>query len=81
MSGAVAIVARKGKVVHLSAQGVMDIETKQPMTASTMFRIASMTKPVTSLAIMIMIEEGRVRLTIPARRAMQMDAITALRHE
>jgi len=68
MSGAVAIVARKGKVVHLSAQGVMDIESKQPMTASTMFRIASMTKPVTSLAIMMMIEEGKVRLNDPVSR-------------
>jgi CubicO group peptidase (beta-lactamase class C family) len=68
MSGAVAIVARKGKVVHLSAQGVMDLETKQPVTPATMFRIASMTKPVTSLAIMMMIEEGKVRLNDPVSR-------------
>jgi CubicO group peptidase (beta-lactamase class C family) len=68
MAGAVAIVARKGKVVHLSAQGVMDLESKQPMTPATMFRIASMTKPVTSLAIMMMIEEGKVRLNDPVSR-------------
>ena len=68
MTGAVAIVARKGKIVHLTAQGVMDLESKQPVTPATMFRIASMTKPVTSLAIMMMIEEGKVRLNDPISR-------------
>src|ERR1700680_280219 len=63
MSGAVTIVARKGKVVHLEAQGLMDVESKKPMAKDTMFRVASMTKPVTGLAIMMMIEEGKVRLT------------------
>ena len=66
MSGAVAIVARKGKVVYLTARGVMDLETRQPVTPATMFRVASMTKPVTSVAVMMMIEEGRVRLNDPA---------------
>src|SRR5687768_4572305 len=46
LAGAVTIVARKGKVVHHSAQGVMDLESRQPITPATMFRIASMTKPV-----------------------------------
>ena len=68
MAGAVAIVARKGKVVHLTAKGVMDLESKQPVTASTMFRVASMTKPVTSVAIMMMIEEGKIRLNDPVSR-------------
>ncbi|HET9218028.1 MAG TPA: serine hydrolase domain-containing protein [Terriglobia bacterium] len=68
MAGAVAIVARKGKVVHLAAKGVMDVESKQPVTPSTMFRIASMTKPVTSVAIMMMIEEGKIRLNDPVSR-------------
>src|SRR5262245_61399119 len=68
LAGAVTIVARKGKVVHLSAQGVMDLESKQPMTPATMFRVASMTKPVTGLAIMMMIEEGKVRLNDPVSR-------------
>src|SRR5688500_14206144 len=58
MTGAVAIVARKGKIAHLTAKGVMDLESKQPVTPATMFRVASMTKPVTSVAIMMMIEEG-----------------------
>src|SRR4029434_8331672 len=68
MAGAVAIVARKGKVVHLTAKGVVDLETKQPVTAGTMFRVASMTKPVTSVAIMMMIEEGKIRLNDPVSR-------------
>ncbi|HZM63211.1 MAG TPA: serine hydrolase, partial [Vicinamibacterales bacterium] len=46
LAGAVTAVARRGRVVHLVAQGVVDLESKQPMTTGNMFRIASMTKPV-----------------------------------
>jgi len=68
ITGGVAIVARRGKVVHLTAKGVMDLETKQPVTPATMFRVASMTKPVTSVALMMMVEEGKVRLNDPVSR-------------
>ncbi len=68
MAGAVAIVARKGKIAHFEAFGVRDIETKQPMTKDTIFRVASMTKPITGVAMMMMIEEGKVRLTDPVSR-------------
>jgi len=68
MSGAVTIVARKGKIVHLEAQGVLDLESKKPVAKDSMFRVASMTKPVTGLAIMMMIEEGKVRLNDPVSR-------------
>ena len=68
IAGAVAVVARKGKVAHPSVQGVMDLESKQPVTPATMFRIASMTKPVIGVAIMMMIEEGKVRLNDPISR-------------
>jgi CubicO group peptidase (beta-lactamase class C family) len=68
MTGAVTIVARKGKIVHLDAQGVMDLESKKPVAKDSMFRVASMTKPVTGLAIMMMIEEGKVRLNDPVSR-------------
>jgi CubicO group peptidase (beta-lactamase class C family) len=68
LAGAVTIVARKGKVAHLSAQGVMDLESKQPMTPATMFRLASMTKPVVGVAIMMMVEEGKLRLNDPVSR-------------
>ncbi len=60
--------ARKGKVVHLSARGVMDLESKQPMTPAAMFRIASMTKPVVGVAVMMMIEEGKLHLNDPVSR-------------
>src|SRR5260221_108293 len=68
IAGAVTIVARKGKVAHLSAQGVMDVESKQPMTPAAMFRIASMTKPVVGVAIMMMVEEGKLHLNDPVSR-------------
>jgi CubicO group peptidase (beta-lactamase class C family) len=68
MAGAVAIVGRHGKVAHHVALGVMDLESKQPMTLKTIFRIASMTKPVVGLAVMMMVEEGKVRLDDPVSR-------------
>jgi CubicO group peptidase (beta-lactamase class C family) len=68
LAGAVTVVARKGKVVHLAAQGVMDLESKQPMTAASMFRIASMTKPVVGVAIMMLVEEGKLHLNDPVAR-------------
>ena len=60
--------ARKGKVAFESSQGVMDLDSKQPMTPATMFRIASMTKPVVGVAIMMMVEEGKLHLNDPVSR-------------
>jgi CubicO group peptidase (beta-lactamase class C family) len=68
LAGAVLVVARKGKVAYATAHGVMDLESKQPMTPATMFRIASMTKPVVGVAIMMMVEEGKLRLNDPVSR-------------
>src|SRR6516162_1394983 len=68
ISGAVTLVARKGQVAYLDAQGLMDIETNKPMTRDAIFRIASMTKPVVGVAILMMIEEGKVRLTDPVSK-------------
>lgn len=68
MTGASAVVMRKGKVVYQTYQGVMDLESKKPVTADTMFRVASMTKPVTSAALMMMVEEGKVHLNDPISR-------------
>jgi CubicO group peptidase (beta-lactamase class C family) len=68
IAGAVTLVSRNGRVAHLSAQGLMDIETRKPMTTDAMFRIMSMTKPVVGVAVMMMIEEGKVRLTDPISR-------------
>ena len=68
LTGAVTVVARRGKVAHLAAQGVMNLDTKQPMTPATMFRIASMTKPVVGVSIMMLVEEGRLHLNDPVAR-------------
>ena len=67
-SGAVTLVARKGRIAHFEAQGLMDIESKKPMQKDAIFRIMSMTKPVVGVSIMMMIEEGKVRLTDPVSK-------------
>ena len=68
ISGAVTLVARKGFVVHHEAHGLKDIEAKTPMTRDTIFKMASSTKPVTGVAIMILVEEGKVHLADPVSR-------------
>src|ERR1035437_9509039 len=68
ISGAVTLVARNGKIVHFQAHGLMDLESKKPMTTDAIFRIASMTKPVTSVAVMMMVEEGKIRLSDPVSK-------------
>jgi len=68
LAGAVTVVARRGKVAHLVAQGVMDLDTKQPMTPAAMFRIASMTKPVVGVSIMMLVEDGKLHLSDPVAR-------------
>jgi CubicO group peptidase (beta-lactamase class C family) len=67
-SGAVTLVARHGRVAHLEAQGLMDIESRKAMQKDAIFRIMSMTKPVVGVATLMMIEEGKVRLTDPVSR-------------
>ena len=62
ISGAVTLVARRGRVVHFEAHGLMDIESKRPMQTGAIFRIASMSKPITGVAVMMMLEEGKLRL-------------------
>ncbi|MEP6871512.1 MAG: serine hydrolase domain-containing protein, partial [Anaerolineaceae bacterium] len=52
ISGAVTLVARRGKLVHFEVHGVMDIEAKKPMTKDALFRLASSSKPITAAAIM-----------------------------
>jgi CubicO group peptidase (beta-lactamase class C family) len=68
ITGAVTLVARNGRIVHLQAQGVMDSASKKPMQKDTMFRIASMSKPVAGVSILMLVEEGKVRLTDPVSR-------------
>ncbi|HEY6346865.1 MAG TPA: serine hydrolase domain-containing protein [Bryobacteraceae bacterium] len=65
ISGAVTLVARNGKVVHFEAHGLADVEAKRPMSKDSLFWIMSMTKPVVGTAVLMMMEEGRLRLTDP----------------
>src|SRR5262245_31696783 len=65
ISGAVTLVARNGQIVHLAAHGVADVGSKKPMQTDTVFRIASMSKPVAAVAILMLMEEGKVRLNDP----------------
>ncbi len=67
-SGAVTLVARKGRLVHLEAHGLMDLDAKKPMPRDAVFRIASMTKPVVAVAILMMMEEGKLRLSDPVSK-------------
>jgi CubicO group peptidase (beta-lactamase class C family) len=68
VAGIVALVLRQGQVVYESSHGVMDIASAAPMRRDAMFRIASMTKPVTSVAVMMLVEEGRLSLSDPVGR-------------
>jgi CubicO group peptidase (beta-lactamase class C family) len=62
------MVARKGRVVHFEAQGKRDVATGSPITRDTIFRIASMTKPITSVALMMLFEEGKFQLHDPVAK-------------
>ena len=65
---ALTLVERNGQVAHFSALGRMDVERNRPLQEDTIFRIYSMTKPITSLALMMLVEEGRVSLDDPVHR-------------
>ncbi len=66
LAGAVTLVARRGKVAHFEAYGMMDIEADKPMEEDTIFRIYSMTKPIAAVGIMMLCEEGKLTLDAPA---------------
>jgi CubicO group peptidase (beta-lactamase class C family) len=65
ISGAVTMVSRRGRIAHFEAHGLMDIESEAPMRKDAIFRMASMSKPVTGVAILMLMEEGKLRLTDP----------------
>jgi CubicO group peptidase (beta-lactamase class C family) len=68
ISGVVTLVARKGQIAWLHAQGLMDIETNQLMQKDAIFRVFSMSKPVCGVAILMLLEEGKVRLNDPVSK-------------
>ena len=65
LAGVMTMVARRGQVVHWDAVGMRDLDAGDPLERDDIFRIFSMTKPVTSTAIMMLVEEGRVALDDP----------------
>ena len=68
IAGCITLIARRGGVAHLSAMGSMDLERGKPMALDTIFRFYSMTKPITSIALMQLHERGLVQLTDPVSR-------------
>lgn len=67
-AGMVTMVARQGKIVHFEAAGRYGIDNDKPLATDTLFRIYSMTKPVTSVAIMMLYEEGALQMGDPVSR-------------
>ena len=65
LSGAVTLIWRNGEELQFNAVGKRNIEADLPMTRDTLFRIASMTKPITSVAVMMLLEEGKLALSDP----------------
>ena len=68
LPGAVLLVARQGRVVMFEAVGVIDPATRAPMTKDAIFRIYSMSKPITSVAAMTLFEEGKLMLSDPVSK-------------
>lgn len=68
LAGILTVVARKGKVAHVGIHGMMDREASAPMRRDAIFRIYSMTKPITTAALMALFEEGRFDLDDPVEK-------------
>jgi CubicO group peptidase (beta-lactamase class C family) len=62
LPGILTQVCRKGEIVHTGMSGVMDISRNKPMQEDALFRIYSMTKPITAVALMMLVEEGKIGL-------------------
>jgi CubicO group peptidase (beta-lactamase class C family) len=83
MAGVVVLVARKGHLVYSAALGFQNKETGQAMSKETIFRIYSMTKPLVSVAAMMLVEDGKLELTdsvskfLPAMKGLQVSAVKA----
>ena len=68
LAGAVVLIQQKGSPVYLKTFGVRDVATGKPMTPDTLFAIHSMTKPITSVAAMMLIDDGRLALSDPVSK-------------
>ena len=65
LAGVVSLIYRHGEIAHLRARGFQDVAARTPMRRDTIFGLASMTKPVTAVAVMMLVEEGALRLDEP----------------
>jgi len=65
LPGLITAIARKGEVVHFEVQGFADLKNSTPLKRDSLFRIYSMSKPITGVALMILVEEGKIRLSDP----------------
>jgi CubicO group peptidase (beta-lactamase class C family) len=68
IAGVVTLIARRGQVVSLEAVGYQDLESRKPMQADTIFDIRSVTKPITAIGIMVLMEEGKLTLNEPIEK-------------
>ena len=68
LPGTVVLVARKGKLVYADAAGFQDKDEGKPMALDSLFRIYSMTKPLVSVAAMMLVEDGTIQLTDPVSK-------------
>lgn len=68
IAGATVVVARKGKIAFFETFGMMDKEAGKPMAKDTILRFYSMTKPITSVAVMMLYEEGKIKLDDPVSK-------------
>src|SRR5688572_12482 len=68
VAGAVTVVVSKDKFLHLDNAGFADVASKRPMTPDTLFWIASMTKPVTGVALLMLQDEGKLKVSDPVSK-------------
>jgi CubicO group peptidase (beta-lactamase class C family) len=64
-AGGSAVIARRGEIVYRAAAGFQDVEKKVPIASGTVFRIASMSKPITTVAVMVLVDDGKLATTDP----------------
>jgi CubicO group peptidase (beta-lactamase class C family) len=68
ISGSVTLISRRGQIAYFEAQGFMDIESSKPMSRDAIFPLASMSKPITGVAVLLLAEEGKLRLSDPVSK-------------
>ncbi len=68
VAGAVTVVATKNEIIHMETHGYADVAAKKPLTPDTLFWIASMTKPVTATAVLMLQDEGKLKVTDPVAK-------------